>query len=150
MEDIDMPRENKYYDDTTYTCQLLEQVSRMSNNNMRFVIETIGLDGVEHIYKLADVYHCDSPEYSGDFIIEKYKIPMGSYIKSNHVPVTTIGRSLGTLVLELIENKEEIPSKIHEVLGSWWMPHIDNYNSSLYYETPSYQAACYRAGEIIA
>ena len=36
-----------------------------------------------------------------------------------------------------------------EVLSSWIIPHIDNYNSSMYYENPSYIYACYEEKEIL-
>lgn len=36
-----------------------------------------------------------------------------------------------------------------EVLSSWIILHIDNYNSSMYYENPSYIYACYEEKEIL-
>ena len=36
-----------------------------------------------------------------------------------------------------------------EVLSSWIIEKIDNYNSSMYYENPSYIYACYEEGKVL-
>ena len=36
-----------------------------------------------------------------------------------------------------------------EVLSSWIIEKIDNYNSSMYYENPSYIYACYIEGKVL-
>ena len=36
-----------------------------------------------------------------------------------------------------------------DVLSSWIIEKIDNYNSSMYYENPSYIYECYVSGKII-
>ena len=46
------------------------------------------------------------------------------------------------------EETDYIKSLI-EVLTSWIIPKIDNYDSSLYYENPSYIYACYQEGKIL-
>lgn len=36
-----------------------------------------------------------------------------------------------------------------EVLSSWIIEKIDNYNSNMYYENPGYIYECYKSGKII-
>ena len=138
-----------YYPDTTYTCQILEQISRMSKNTMKDTIGYIGLDGIQHIYEVADVYHCDSPEYSGDFLIDKFGVKDGTYTKSDKVSPQTIGRSLGLMVLELVKDESEIPKMIYDIGTSWWMNELDNYESDLYYQNETYHRECWYAGRIL-
>lgn len=46
-------------------------------------------------------------------------------------------------------NETKFPETLVKVLSSWIIPHIDNYNSSLYYENPDYIYQCYIEGEIL-
>ena len=46
-------------------------------------------------------------------------------------------------------NIEEYINTLIEVLSSWIILKIDDYNSSMYYENPSYIYACYREGRIL-
>ena len=46
-------------------------------------------------------------------------------------------------------NEEEYIDTLLEVLSSWIIEKIDNYNSSMYYENPSYIYECYKQNKII-
>lgn len=46
-------------------------------------------------------------------------------------------------------NESEYVNTMIQVLSSWIIEHIDDYNSSLYYENPEYIYECYQKGEII-
>ena len=46
-------------------------------------------------------------------------------------------------------NKNNIIDTIVEVLSSWLILKIDNYDSSLYYENKDYIYECYQKGEIL-
>lgn len=46
-------------------------------------------------------------------------------------------------------DKEKFIDTLIEVLSSWIIEYIDNYNSSLYYENPDYIYECYKEGKIL-
>ena len=46
-------------------------------------------------------------------------------------------------------NEEEYIDTLLEVLSSWIIEKIDNYNSSMYYESPEYMYACYEEGKVL-
>ena len=50
----------------------------------------------------------------------------------------------------MIDNRlEYYVDNLIKVLSSWIILEIDNYNSSMYYENPSYIYACYKEGKIL-
>ena len=50
----------------------------------------------------------------------------------------------------MVNNKEEeYIDTLLEVLSSWIIEKIDNYNSSMYFENPEYIYECYVENEII-
>lgn len=60
-----------------------------------------------------------------------------------------IGKVYKRLIIGLSNNEGEYINKLIEVLTSWIILKIDNYDSSLYYENPSYIEACYKENKII-
>ena len=47
-------------------------------------------------------------------------------------------------------NPDNFLNTLIEVMSSWIINHIDNYNSSLYYKNPDYIYQCYKAGKILS
>ena len=45
------------------------------------------------------------------------------------------------------KKEEKYIDTLMEVLESWIIKKIDNYNSSMYYESPEYMYACYNEGK---
>ena len=46
-------------------------------------------------------------------------------------------------------NKENYIKTLINVLSSWIIEKIDNYNSSMFYENPNYIYECYKNNEIL-
>lgn len=50
----------------------------------------------------------------------------------------------------MLNTKEEyFIQNLLEMLASWIIKKIDNYNSSMYYENPSYIYKCYMQGKVL-
>lgn len=51
----------------------------------------------------------------------------------------------------MVSNNDESKyvDSLIEVMSSWIMEKFDNYNSSMYYENPSYIYACYEEGDVL-
>ena len=106
------------------------------------------------MYELAEVYHSENIEKVAEEFIEKANIKNGEYdiISDCQYNVPThwdIGKVYKRLILMVNSDEEKYIDTLIEVLSSWIVEKIDNYNSSMYYENPSYIYACYVDGKIL-
>lgn len=141
--------------DLFFVCSLIEYIARKTNNTKKMVVEKLGKEKIQKIYKLAEVYHSENIEKVSDELIEEAKIENGNYdiISKCEYNVPThwdIGKVYKRLIVMLCNNDEEkyIDTAI-EVFTSWIIEKIDNYNSSMYYENPSYIYECYKEKKIL-
>lgn len=143
----------KEINDLFYICSLIEYISRKTNNTKKDVVEKIGKDGLTKIYSLASILHSEPMEKIKDEIIEKYGIKKGNYLNNNFEnPIPTywdIGKVYQRLIVMNSNNSKDYINSLFEVLTSWIIPKIDNYDSSMYYENPSYIYACFKEGKIL-
>ena len=144
---------NKRNDDLFYLCSLIEYISRKTNNTKKYVVEKIGKQGLEKIYSLASVYHCENIDKVTDEIISKYGIVVGHYINNNYeyrIPsYFEIGAVYERLISKVSGEKSNYIDSLIEVLSSWIIEKIDNYSCSMYYENPSYIYECYKEGKVL-
>ena len=146
--------EEKEKIDIFFTCSLIELIARKTNNKVKVVVEKLGQEKIKKIYKLADVYHSENIEKVSDELIEQVEIPKGNYDKISkckyRIPTYwEIGKVYQRLIIMIDDNKESYIRNLNDVLSSWIIEKIDNYNSSLYYENPDYIYECYKEGKII-
>lgn len=141
--------------DLFFVCSLIEYIARKTNNTKKYIVEKLGKEKIQKIYDLAEVYHSENIEKVSDELIQEAKIENGNYdiISKCEYNVPThwdIGKVYKRLIVMLCNNDEEkyIDTAI-EVLTSWIIEKIDNYNSSMYYENPSYIYECYKEKKIL-
>ncbi len=137
-----------------YTCSLIEYISRKTKNTKKLVIEKLGKENINKIYKLAEVYHCENIDKVSDEFIEKTNIEIGEYdiISKCKYDVPTywdIGKVYKRLIIMVNNRETEYIDTLIKVLSSWIVEKIDNYNSSMYYESPDYIYACYKEGKVL-
>ena len=148
-------RENNDNNNLFFVCSLIEYIARITDNTKQEIISKIGKDKITKIYNLADIYHSENIDKISDELIKEFNIHKGNYNildkTTNENPPTywDIGRVYQRLIIMLSNSETEYIDKLFEVLSSWIIPKIDNYNSSLYYENPSYIYACYQEGKIL-
>ena len=144
---------SKEENDLFYTCSLIEYIARKTLNTKKDIINIIGKDSVARIYQLADVYHCENIDKVSDEYIEKFNIQKGNYHFDNYkyrIPTYfEIGKVYERLIVMVNPDPKDYVDTTVEVLTSWIIPKIDNYNSSMYYENPQYIYACYKEGYIL-
>ena len=144
---------SKEENDLFYTCSLIEYIARKTLNTKKDIINIIGKVSVARIYRLADVYHCENIDKVSDEYIEKFNIQKGNYHFDNYkyrIPTYfEIGKVYERLIVMVNPDPKEYVDTTVEVLTSWIIPKIDNYNSSMYYENPQYIYACYKEGYIL-
>lgn len=141
--------ESKKENDLFYTCSLIEYIARVTKNTKKYVVEKLKEDNITKIYNLSEVYHCENIAKVADEFIEKCNIQVGNYdILSNvddNIPTHfDIGKVYKRLIIMVNNDENHYISTLITVLSSWIIEHIDNYNSSMYYENPSYIYQCYR------
>lgn len=145
---------SKKKDDLFFACSLIEYIARKTKNTKKLVVEKLGRERIKKIYDLAEVYHSENIEKVSDEFISEAKIEKGNYdiIANCKYRVPTyfeIGKVYRSLILNVNNREDEYVDTLITVLSSWIIEKIDNYNSSMYYENPSYIYACYMEGKVL-
>ena len=139
--------------DLFFVCSFIEYIARTTHNTKEYIVNKIGKEKINKIYNLAEVYHCENIDKITDEIIAESNIENGNYDLKIHNDKPTfweIGKVYQRLILMVCNyNKNEFINTLYEVLTSWIIEKIDNYESSMYYETPEYIYECYKENKIL-
>ena len=140
--------------DLFYTCSLIEYIARITENKKSVIVSKLGRENIEKIYRLASVYHVENIDKVASDFIEECGIEKGNYCiqidVGNSIPsYYDIGKVYKRLIIMIDNRPEYYVDNLIKVLSSWIILEIDNYNSSMYYENPSYIYACYKEGKIL-
>ena len=143
-------RESQKDNDLSFTCGLIEYISRRTKNIRADVVDKLGKENICKIYDLADVYHCENIDNVSDRFIEEADIVPGKfdnvadcgYAVPSHWDIGKVYKRLIKMVAE--DEKIQVIDALIEVYNSFISPKIDDYNSSVYYESPDYIFECYR------
>lgn len=148
-------REPKKDNDLFYVCSLIDYIARKTKNIRAEVVNCLGKDRLEKLYDLADVYHCDDIDWVSNEFIREAQISMGQFdnVAECKYAIPTywdIGKVYKRLIKQAAkaEGSSTVDTLI-KVYNSFISPKIDDYNSSVYYENPSYIYECYRQGKMI-
>ena len=140
--------------DLFFTCSLIEYIARKTQNTKKEIVNKLGYEKIKKIYNLAEVYHSENMDKVADELITDCKIEQGNYDiiaeTENRIPTYwEIGRVYQRLIKMVNSNIDEYINTTIEVLSSWIIEKIDNYDSSMYYENPDYIYNCYKEGYIL-
>ena len=140
--------------DLFFTCSLIEYIARKTKNTKKEIVNKLGYEKIKKIYNLAEVYHSENMDKVADELITDCKIEQGNYDiiaeTENRIPTYwEIGRVYQRLIKMVNGNTNEYINTTIEVLSSWIIEKIDNYDSSMYYENPDYIYNCYKEGYIL-
>lgn len=144
---------NDKYNDLFYVCALIEYIGRETKNHRSYVVEKLGIDGIERQLKDAGVNHCLSFEQVSDEIIERYGLKYGDFETVSNcrysVPDSVdIGKLYASIVIDKEEHIKESEG-IMKVFSSFISDMISDFNSDLYYQNPSYIEESYVAGMLL-
>lgn len=140
--------------DLFFVCSLIEYIARKTKNTKKVIIEQLGEETLNKIYDLAEIYHCENIEKVSAELIEENNIDIGHYspIEDCKYRVPTyweIGKVYQRLILMIDGKRANYIQILIQVLSSWLIEKIDNYNSSMYYENPDYIYQCYMEGKVL-
>ena len=148
-------REKKEQNDLFFVCSLIEYIGRKTKNHRNVVVNAIEEKKLQHIYDLADVYHSENIDKLADELIDNYHIEQGSFdnIASSNYSIPTfwdIGKVYKRLIIDVCQKQNKEPvSTLIEVYNSWLSRKIEDFNSSLYYESPGYLYESYIVGDVL-
>lgn len=148
-------REPAKENDLFYTCSLIDYIARKTKNTRTEVVNTLGKKKLSKIYDLADVYHSDNIERVSDDFIREAEIKMGNFdnVAACQYAIPShwdIGKVYKRLIKSVAEwEKIEVIDALIKVYNSFISGKIDDYNSSMYYENPSYLLECYLENKVI-
>ena len=114
----------------------------------KYVVNTIGRDGLYHLISCAEVLHCENPLKVESDWINDYELENGNYditsVDTELASIIPTPLDMGTVYCRLIVNtlssKEDYVDGIIRVYNDDICEVIDNYNCSAFYE-PSYVIA---------
>lgn len=148
-------REKKEYNDLFFVCSLIEYIGRKTKNHRNVVVNAIGKEKLQHIYELADVYHSENIDKLTDELIRDChvedgvfdNVAEGQYLIPSH---WDIGKVYKRLIIDVCNKQDKEPVEtLIEVYNSWISRKIEDFNSSLYYESPDYLYESYVKGEVL-
>lgn len=148
-------REDKKDNDLFYLCGLIDYMARKTKNERSYIVSKLGRERLEKIYDLADVYHCDNIDRVSENFIEESDIKNGTFdnVKECGYAIPShwdIGKVYKRLVKKVAEEDDiDTIEALIKVYNSFISPKIDDYNSSVYYENPSYIYESYREGSLL-
>ena len=142
-------REEKKDNDLFFTCSLIDYIARKTQNTRSDVVNKLGKERLEKIYDLADIYHCDNIDRVSDDFIEEADITPGTFDNVGECKYAIpshwdIGKVYKRLIKQAAQSEKiGIIDALIKVYNSFISDKIDDYNSSVYYENPSYIFECY-------
>ena len=141
-------------DDLFFVCTMIEYVSRTTHNRSRDVVARMSDEELMHQLRVANVNHCLSFEQVCDEWIEQFDIKEGNFdnissCKYKVPAVTSIGKVFQRLILSVHKEDINLIEDIRKVYNSFISAKIDDYNSSVYYENPSYIFESYRENKML-
>ena len=148
-------REDSKANDLFYTCSLIDYIARKTKNKRSTACNALGRASVSKIYELADVYHSDNIDRVADDFIEAAGIKQGSFDCEGSARYAVpsywdIGKVYKRLIkMVAADEKIEVMDALPKVYNSFISPKIDDYNSSVYYENPTYIFECYKEKEML-
>lgn len=148
-------RESVKDNDLFFTCSLIDYIARKTKNTRTEVVQALGKQNLAKIYDLADVYHSDNIDRVSDDFIKEADIKTGNFdnVSACKYAIPThwdIGKVYKRLIKSVAEyEKIGVIDALFNVYNSFISSKIDDYNSSMYYENPSYLLECYLEDKVI-
>lgn len=148
-------RERSKDNDLFYTCGLIDYIARKTKNIRADVVNKLGKERLEKIYDLADIYHCDNMDRVSEDFIEEARITDGDFDNVGQCRYSIpshwdIGKVYKRLIKQVSEGEKiNVIDALIKVYNSFISLKIDDYNSSVYYENPSYIYESYRENQML-
>ena len=138
------PDEQIEFNDVYFVCYMIERVARRLKQHNRYVVEHLGIEGLEHELSVAQANHCLNPFQVEDEWINEYHLSNGNYDVTetdsrftDKIPAPTQMGKVYARLIQSLDTSDNLIDTIQKVYNSPVCNIIDNYNTGAYYE-PSY------------
>jgi len=141
--------------DIIYVCALIEHVARATYNRPQTIAKIIGVEGITWQLEHAQTSHCLTFDETSDELIEEYHIQQGDFDSvgncTGNVPLPIhVARTYKSLVVNIAETSNlSLDQIIYDVFTSFISDEISDFNTSTFYENPSYIYHSYLEGELL-
>jgi len=145
----------KEQNDLLYVSALIEYTGRKMKLRNADLVKIMGKKELAWQLEYADVSHCMSFEETSDELIEKFNILTGDFDSegmSEYEPphYIAIAGVYSRLIDKLITSyEEEAVDIMYKVFTSFISDEISNFNTSTFYENPSFIYHSYLKGELL-
>ncbi|WP_458404416.1 hypothetical protein, partial [Methanobrevibacter sp.] len=92
MKNKYFPDEDIKINDLFFICYMIERVARHIKQKNKYVVNTIGRDGLYHLISCAEVLHCENPLKVESDWINDYELENGNY------DITDVDKELATII----------------------------------------------------
>ena len=146
-------REDKNANNLFFLCSLIEYIGRKTKNHRNVVANGIGKASLQQIFDLSDVYHSENMDKLTFEIIEKHHIEHGYFdnVATSKYYIPThwdIGKVYKRLIINVsTHTNKALMDTTLEVYNSWLSRKIEDFNGSIYFESPEYLLQSYLMGE---
>jgi hypothetical protein len=117
-------REDQNANHLFFLCSLIEYISRKTKNHRNVIVNAIGKKDLQHIFDLADIYHCENMDKLVFEFTEKHNIENGIFdnVANARYSIPThwdIGKVYKRLIIAVSkkENKSLMAAFITKVLN---------------------------------
>ena len=154
MKNKYFPDEEIELNDLYFICYMIERVARHIHQRNRYVVNTIGKDGLYHLISVANVLHSENPlKVENDWITE-YSLRDADFDITNvdkdlvdRIPTPLeMGEVYRRLINDTLSSNETYVDGIIRVYNNDICDVIDNYNCSAFYEPSYIIARAYQEG----
>ncbi|MCR5728241.1 MAG: hypothetical protein K6G24_12350 [Lachnospiraceae bacterium] len=154
MKNKYFPDEEIELNDLYFICYMIERVARHIHQRNRYVVNTIGKDGLYHLISVANVLHSENPlKVENDWITE-YSLRNADFDITNvdkdladRIPTPLeMGEVYRRLINDTLSSNETYVDGIIRVYNNDICDVIDNYNCSAFYEPSYIIARAYQEG----
>lgn len=140
--------------DLFYACGLIEHIGRTRKLRRGDVVAQLGKENVARIYEYANVLHSDSIDHVADEYCDIAGIVAGDFDNVSacryEIPDRwVIAGVYARLIEDVTDEGGNCVETLMQVYGSWISDAISDYNTDFFYQSRSYIAACYEAGEVL-
>jgi hypothetical protein len=154
MKNKYFPDEEIELNDLYFVCYMIERVARHIHQRNKYVVNTIGKEGLYHLISVANVLHSENPakveaDWIRDYDLKESDFDITDVDKDLAEKIPTpleMGDVYKRLIRDTLDSKEDYVDGIMRVYNNELCNVIDNYNCSAFYE-PSYVIArAYQSG----
>lgn len=140
--------------DITYTCYLIEYVSRLTLQRNKATVNKIGKEGIYHIMCFIEQYQILDPREASDEILEDFNLDIGNFVITDISPQYftgvpdeyRMGLKYGELVLDTKLGDESYAEAIIRVYNNPVCEVIDDYECNAYEECRGNTKIAYEMG----